>query len=101
VKIKNLRKKILLSIIDILTLQCVRKNTINTQNIINKIQKQFDVKISSSRMYSILFSLKKQGLVNTKINKKRKLYFLTNKGKIINKSLLKDYVDMQKKIGFF
>lgn len=99
-KDKNLRKKALLSIINLLILQCVKENPITVHKIMNKIQGQFDVKISPSTIYSILSSLKKHGLVYMKIYKKRKLHFLTNRGKIASKTLFKDYANIQKKISY-
>lgn len=100
-RINKLRKKVLFSIIDILILQCIKGNSISGKGIINKIQGHFDVKISPNTIYHILSRLKKCDLVNIKIDKKRNLYFLTNNGKITSKALLKDYVNIQKKIGFF
>ena len=89
--ILNQRKKALLGIMDVLILQWIKENPIGGQDIMNKILKQFDIKIGPGTMYPILFSLKKRALVNTKIDKKRKLYLLTDKGKIASKAFVKDY----------
>lgn len=99
--ILNQRKKVLLGIIDILILQWIKENPMAGQDIMNKILKQFNVKIGPGTMYPILFSMKKRNLVNTKIDKKKKLYLLTNKGKIASKAFMNDYVNIQKDIGLF
>ena len=99
--ILNQRKKALLGIIDILILQWIKENPMGGQDIMNKIQNQFDVKIGPGTMYPILFSLKKRNLVNTKIDKKRKLYFLTKKGKTACKAFVEDYSNIQKDVYSF
>jgi len=95
------RKKALLGVMDVLILQWIKEEPISGQDMMNKLFKDFDIKIGPGTMYPILFSLKKRKLVNTKIDKKRKLYFLTNKGKIASKAFIKDYSNIQKDIGFF
>lgn len=97
----NQRKKALLGIIDVLILQWIKENPISGQDIMNKILKQFDIKIGPGTMYPILYSLKNRNLVNTKIDKKRKLYLLTNKGKIASKVFMEDYLKIQEDIGGF
>ena len=67
----------------------------------NKIQDQFDIKIGAGTMYPILSSLKKHSLVNTVMYKKRKLYFLTNKGKINLGKIIKEYMIIQNGIISF
>ena len=92
------RKKALLGIMDILILRWIKENPMSGQDIMNKIWNQFGIKISPGTMYPILFSLKRRHLVNIKIYMKRKLYFLTDKGKAVSKALTKDYLNIQKDI---
>ncbi|MBL7148077.1 MAG: PadR family transcriptional regulator [Nanoarchaeota archaeon] len=99
--ILNQRKRALLGIIDVLILHWIKEDPISGQDMMNRIQEQFNIKIGPGTMYPILFSLKNRNLVNTKIDKKRKLYILTNKGKIASKAFMKDYVNIQKDIGLF
>ena len=99
--ILNQRKKALLGIIDVLILQWAKERPISGQEIMNKILEQFNVKIGPGTMYPILFSLKKRSLVKTMTYKKRKLYLLTNKGKIVSKAFMKDYSKIQKDIYHF
>jgi len=99
--ILNQRKKALLGIMDVLILQWAKESPISGQEIMNKIQEQFNVKIGPGTMYPILFSLKKRNLVNTKIDKKRKLYFLTKKGKTACKAFVEDYSNIQKDVYSF
>ena len=97
--ILNQKKKALLGIIDILILQWVKENPMSGQDIMNKIQKQFGIKISPGTMYPILFTLKERRLVDVRLYNKRKLYFLTDKGKIAVKSLVKNFLDIKRKLG--
>ena len=83
---------------DILILRWIKENPMSGQDIMNKIWNQFGIKISPGTMYPILFSLKRRHLVNIKIYMKRKLYFLTDKGKAVSKALTKDYLNIQKDI---
>jgi len=99
--ILNQRKKALLGIIDVLIQQWIKENPMSGQDIMNKIQNQFNVKIGPGTMYPILFSLKRHKLVNTKKAKKKKLYFLTKKGKSAVKALTKDYSKIQKDVRSF
>lgn len=99
--ILNQRKKVLLGIIDVLILQWVKENPMGGQEIINKIHGQFDVKIGAGTMYPILFSLKRRNLAYTRNDKKRKLYFLTNKGKIACKAFIEDYSKIKNDLELF
>jgi len=98
--ILNQRKKVLLGIMDTLILQWIKDKHMSGKDIASKILNQFNIFIGPGTLYPILHSLKKRNLVNMKIDKKSKLYFLTDKGKIASKSLIEDYSKIQKYINF-
>lgn len=95
------RKKILLGIMDILILEWIKKNPISGQEIMDRIKTHFNVMIGPGTMYPILFSLKKRNLVYTEMDKKRKLYLLTNKGRETINTLKKDHSNIQKAVYSF
>lgn len=95
------RKKALLGIIDTLILRWIKENPMSGQDIMNEIQDQFNVKIGPGTMYPILFTLKNHNLVDVRSYNKRKLYFLTDKGKAVSRALTKDYLNIQKGILAF
>jgi len=51
-------------------------------------------------MYPILFQLRDHGFVETKQYNKKKMYFITNKGKAVAREAQKEYAAIQELLVF-
>ena len=98
--IVKFRKKALLGIIDILILHWIKKQPLCGQDIMNKLQNEFSVKIGPGTMYPILFQLRDDDFVEIKQYHKKKMYFVTNKGKAIAREGQKEYATIQEILTF-
>ena len=96
--ITNLRKKALLGTMDILILHWTKKQPLCGKDIRDRIQTEFGLNIGSGTLYPILYQLKNKGFIEAKVYNKRKIYFLTKKGRDISKKVVKDYFKIQKLI---
>lgn len=97
----DLRKKVLLGVIDILILNWTKKQPICGQDIMERIPKEFNIYIGPGTLYPILYNLQNKGFIESKLYNKKKIYFLTKKGKIISAKAKKDYFKIQKSIFNF
>lgn len=96
--ILNLRKKALLGVVDILILNWVKKQPLCGQNIMKKVLEEFNVYIGPGTLYPILYNLQNKGFVESKLYNKKKIYFLTKKGKQVSAKAQKDYFKINKSI---
>lgn len=94
----NVRKKALLGIIDLLILNWVKKQPLCGQDIRNKIHREFDLNIGPGTMYPILYQLQNKGFIESKMYNKKKMYFLTKKGKALSTKAKKDYLKIDELI---
>ena len=78
--VKHLRKKALKAFMDILILAEIQKEPLSGYDIIGLIHKRFDILVSSGTIYSLLYSLERNGLVNAEMDKRKRTYTLTAKG---------------------
>jgi len=96
--ILNQRKKTLLGKINVLIFQWIKETPLSGQDIMNKIQDQFNVKIGPGTMYPILYQLQNKSLIESKLYNKKKMYFLTKKGKTVSTKVKNDYLKTNKLI---
>jgi DNA-binding PadR family transcriptional regulator len=88
--LKKLQKRIVRSFMDVLILAMLRNNnSMSGYDVIAHIHKKFDVLVSSGTVYSILYSLERDGLIKGVWNQRRRVYTLTEKGKQTIKTILK------------
>lgn len=90
--LSNLRKKVIKSILDIFILQLIKDEPMPRSKILSKIDSKFNVLLNPKTVYSVLSSLKSQGLIAYSSDK----LTLTKKGNILRKKLIKDYLRLQK-----
>ena len=96
--ILNLRKKAILGIIDILILNWIKKQPICGQDIMERILKEWNIYVGPGTLYPILYNLQNKSLIESKLYNKKRMYFLTKKGKTISIKAKKDYFKIQKAV---
>lgn len=96
--ILNLRKRVMLGVMDILILHWIKKQPLCGQDIMTKILSGFNIYIGPGTLYPILYNLQRKGLIESKLYNKNRMYFLTKQGKTISAKVKIDYLKMQKLI---
>lgn len=81
--VEDLRRRALKTFMDILVLAELQKKPSSGYDIIGLIHKRFDILMSSGTVYSMLYSLERDGLVNADMENRKRVYTLTAKGEQI------------------
>lgn len=77
---EKLHRRVIKSFMDILILAELRKNSLSGYDIIGLIHKKFGILVSSGTVYSLLYSLEREGLIKGTWNQRKRVYELTKKG---------------------
>lgn len=93
---RKMLEKTIKNFIDILILAELRKESIMSgYDFIAFCHKKFHILMSSGTVYSVLYSLERDGLIKGMKNSKKTVYKLTGKGEETIKVLLKAYERIQ------
>lgn len=79
--VEELKKRIVKSFMDILILEEINSNAMSGYDVISFIHKKYDILVSAGTVYSLMYSLERDGLLEAIFNKRRRVYTLTEKGK--------------------
>ena len=79
--LKEAHDRIVGSYLDSLILLRLRSKQLSGYDLLKIIQADFNLLISPGTMYSTLYSLERQGLIECSTSSRKRLYQLTNKGK--------------------
>jgi DNA-binding PadR family transcriptional regulator len=66
---------------DMLILAELQNKSLSGYDIIGLVHKRFNVLVSSGTVYSLLYSLEREGLVASDLESRKRVYNLTDKGK--------------------
>ena len=77
---EKLRRRVIKNFMDILILTELKKQSLSGYDIIGLIHKRFDVVVSSGTIYSLLYSLEREGLIKGVKNQRTRVYELTENG---------------------
>lgn len=84
----EMRERIFKNFLDIIILKKLKKNpSIGGYDIITIFHRKFNMLLSSGSVYSVLYRLERQGLVNGTKTSEKRVYKLTKKGEEKIKSL--------------
>ncbi len=92
---EKLRRRIIKNFIDILILTELKKQPLSGYDVMGLIHKKFDVLVSSGTVYSLLYSLEREGLIRGNINQRTRIYELTEKGERDMKLITKANEEIQ------
>ena len=87
--VKKLQKRVIKSFLDVFILAEVRERALSGYDIVSLLRKKFDVYFSPGTVYSLLFSLERNGLVTGNMNSRKRVYALTEKGEQTLKTVAK------------
>jgi len=78
--IKEMHGRIVKNFMDLLIMTELRNNPMSGYDVISFIHKKFRLLISSGTVYSLLYSLERDGLIEGNFNNRKRVYVLTEKG---------------------
>jgi len=78
--VENLRKRVIQNFMDILILTEMKKGSLSGYDAIGLVHGKFGILMSSGTVYSLLYSLERDGWVRGAWNQRKRVYQLTEKG---------------------
>lgn len=78
--LEKLRERAVKIFMDIFILTELKKTSMSGYDVISRIHRKFDILVSSGTVYSLLYSLERQGLIQGVCDQRKRLYKLTEKG---------------------
>lgn len=80
--LENLRERTIKNFIDLLVLAKLNNgHTMSGHDVVTTIHNNFHIRISSGTVYSVVYSLERNGLIEGSRDRKKRVYKLTDKGK--------------------
>ena len=79
--LKTMHERIIKSFMDIIILSELRNRPMSGYDVISYIHNKFRLLVSSGTVYSLLYSLERQGLMQGIWNERKRVYILTDKGR--------------------
>lgn len=92
--LRKMHKRIVRNFLDVSILLELKDSSLSGYDVISFVHKRFGVLLSSGTVYSCLYHLEREGLINGEWAQRKRVYKLTEKGNQRVKTLLK----MQNKI---
>jgi DNA-binding PadR family transcriptional regulator len=78
--LKKMHERIIKNFMDIIILAELRKGPMSGYDVISFIHNKFNLLVSSGTVYSLLYSLERNGLIEGTWNERKRVYRLTEKG---------------------
>ena len=93
--IEKLRKRAIKSFMDIIILTELKNGSMSGYDVISQIHKKYGILVSSGTVYSLLYSLEREGLTEGIWNQRKRVYKLTQKGENDIKAIAKANKEIQ------
>lgn len=87
--VEKLRKRVIQNFMDILILTEMKKGSLSGYDVIGIVHGKFGVLMSSGTVYSLLYSLEREGWLRGVWNQRKRVYELTQKGEDHIKLIIK------------
>jgi len=78
--LKRMHERIIKNFMDIIILAELRNGPLSGYDVISFIHNKFHLLVSSGTVYSLLYSLERNGLIEGTWNERKRVYELTDKG---------------------
>jgi DNA-binding PadR family transcriptional regulator len=79
--LKKMHERIIKNFMDIIIMAELRNGPLSGYDVISYIHNKFNLLVSSGTVYSLLYSLERNGLVEGVWDERKRIYKLTEKGK--------------------
>jgi DNA-binding PadR family transcriptional regulator len=93
--LKKMHRRIIKGFLDVLVLTELRKGVMSGYDIIGFIHNKFRILVSSGTVYSLLYSLEREGLIEGRWDHRKRVYTLTDKGEKTIRTILNANNDIQ------
>jgi DNA-binding PadR family transcriptional regulator len=93
--VDELRKRVIQNFMDIFILTEMRKNSLSGYDAINLIHKKYGMLMSSGTVYSLLYSLERDGWIKGIMNHRKRVYVLTERGEQEIKTIARASAEVQ------
>ena len=97
--VEDLRKRTFKSLIETFILAELNDDPLSGYDVNGLIHKRFDVVVSPGTIYSLLYSLERDGLIKGAQERNRRVYTLTEEGKKNKEVIKKVNEEIQKFLG--
>lgn len=94
--LEKLRVRVIKNFMDILILTEIEKDSLTGYDVIRLIHRRFGVLVSSGTVYSLMYSLERDGLIKGVWDQRKRVYKLTEKGEGDIKAVTKANAEIQK-----
>jgi DNA-binding PadR family transcriptional regulator len=88
--VEDLHRRVIQNFMDILVLTEIKKRQLGGYDVIAFIHQKFGIMMSSGTVYSMMYSLERDGLIRGVTNQRKRVYELTDQGeqniKVITKA---------------
>lgn len=88
VVLKRMHRRIIKNFLDVLVLAELRNGPMSGYDVIAFIHNKFRLLVSSGTVYSLLYSLERDGLITGSWNQRKRVYKLTDKGEETIKAIM-------------
>ncbi len=79
--LRKTHERIIKSFMDVIVMAELLKSPLSGYDVISYIHNKFNILVSSGTVYSLMYSLERNGLVEGNWDERKRTYKLTNKGK--------------------
>ena len=93
--VEKLRKRVIQNFMDIMILTEIKKGALSGYDVIGLIHNKFGVLMSSGTVYSLLYTLERDGLIKGVWNQRKRVYELTEEGEQNIKAIIKANQEVQ------
>lgn len=93
--VEKLRKRVIQNFMDILVLTEMKKGSLSGYDVIALLHRRFGILLSSGTIYSLLYSLERDGLIKGVWNQRKRVYALTEQGEQNIKAITKANEEIQ------
>lgn len=97
--LSQMYERLLKNFMDILILAELKNNDLSGYDVIQHVHHEFGFLISSGTIYSLLYSMERDGLIKGNWNSRKRVYTLTGKGKETIKVIQNSNRSMQNFMG--
>lgn len=94
--VEKLRKRAIQNFMDILVLTEMKEGSLSGYDVISLIHREFRILVSSGTVYSLLYSLERDGLIKGVWNQRKRVYMLSENGEQNIKVITKANKEIQK-----
>jgi DNA-binding PadR family transcriptional regulator len=86
--LKKMHRRLVKTFLDVLVLSELRNGPMSGYDVIAFIHNKFHLLVSSGTVYSLLYSLERDGLIKGEWKQRKRVYTLTEKGKATIRAIL-------------